>query len=336
MGAVHDRDRNTRGRVVRVGRAVADEAGIVVSLGERLGHLDRHGVGEVDDRVLHERHRDAVVHAPNLRSEGHVVERHVGRSRSGVLADRLRGEAARPLGDEQRVAVHADAAGVRRERAKLLDETDDLAGELVGDKHAAERVGLAGLGAALDAVVVAPPTGLGIAEEVALEVHAGAIRPLLVTETLEWTIRLGNGVDRGLTALHGGGLLGNGFDLLRGSGTLDHGTHLEFLGTGTLQKLDLRAELVGLLLQAAERRLLLLAHGLGGSLALGGVLGHRFHLGDDGGQFFEQCLDLVHGEKLLSRVRQFVCRYPEPMSRGREPRSYGRVAVKDFRFTSRE
>ena len=33
-----------------------------------------------------------------------------------------------------------------------------------------------------------------------------------------------------------------------------------------------------------------------GGFALGGVLGHRFHLSDDGGQFFKQGFNLVHEE----------------------------------------
>jgi len=98
------------------------------------------------------------------------------------------------------------------------------------------------------------------------------------------------------TAGASSGLLG-GLGLLDSLGrgtTLQHGAEFQLLRLHPLQELNPLAELVGLRLKAAERRLLLFAHGLGGSLTLGRVIGHRLHLGDNGGQFVEQCLDLVH------------------------------------------
>ena len=126
--------------------------------------------------------------------------------------------------------------------------------------------------------------------------------------------------DNPATALHDGGLLGGlgGYDLLGGSTTLQHRTQLQFLRLHASQELNPLAELVGLGLKAAKAGLLLFRHGLRGSLTLGRVIGHRLHLGDNGGQFFEQCLDLVHEDG--SCVRGVATNRRLPRTYGASPR----------------
>jgi len=140
-------------------------------------------------------------------------------------------------------------------------------------------------------VIDAPPTGLGIAEHVATQMHASAVRRLGGTERLERAVAHG---DRGDGSLLHGSLLGSSLlDRLGRSTALEHGTQFEVLCLDGTQELDLRAELVSTLGQRAERRLLLRVHR--GGVALGRSLAHRLHLGNDSGEFVEQCLDLVHG-----------------------------------------
>jgi hypothetical protein len=274
-------------------RAVTDEARVVERLAERLRRLDGHGIGEVDHRVLQQRVRGAVRHAPNLRVEFDVVERDIALRDLDVLADRAGREAAGATGVDERVGVHVDPLGLLREHAKLLDKPDDLRAEFGAGEDTAESVDATGLSPALDTVIVAPPTGLGIAEHVALDVHPGPVGPLGrigAAERLEGAVRLRHGV---VTLLHGRLLRLGGLDHLGGSRTLQHGTQFDFLRLHPLQELDPLAELVGPLLQRPQRGFLLLGHR--GVVALGGTFGHRLHLGDDSGEFVEQCLDLVHG-----------------------------------------
>ena len=280
--------------------AVTDEAGVVEGFAERLGHFDSHRVGEVDHRVFEQRVRGAVRHAPNLRVQLDVVERHVGLRHLDVLADRASGEPAGATRINERVAVHHSPLRVLREHAKLLDEPDDLIAEFGARENAAERVDAAGLGAALNAVILAPPTGLGIAEHVALQVHSRAVRGLGVLERAEVVVRLRHGILGSL--FHCGLLHLGGLDRLGGGGTLQHGPQFRFLHLHALQELNPLAELVGALFEAAEAGLLLLGHRRG-LFALGGVLGHRLHLGDNGSQFIEQSLELFDSHVSVSCVR---------------------------------
>ena len=305
VGAVDDRNRHAGRAVVESPVAGADEPGIVEGFGKRLGHLDRHRIRKVNHGIFHERHRDAVVDAPQLRRELHVIERGIRGRGSGVLTNRPSGKATRPTSNQHLALAHRDVPSFGREHAELVHKPDDFAGQLGAGQHATERIDAARLGASLDAVVSTPPASLFVAEQRGLDGHARTVRPLLALETAKGPVILRHGKHLG-TALHGGGLLG-GLGLLDALGrgtTLQHGAEFQLLRLHALQELDSLAELVGTLLKAAKRRLLLLVHGLGGSLTLGGVLGHRLHLGDNGSQFVEQCLDLVHEVSLLVRVRR--------------------------------
>ena len=150
----------------------------------------------------------------------------------------------------------------------------------------------AGLRPTLDVVIGTPPASLGVAENVAADMLAGAVGGFRGAERLEFAVA-GDGEHLAAGLGHGGGLLlGGGLDLRGGSGTLQNRPHLLLLRGEPLAESDLVLELVGAGFKAAERRFLLLAHR--GGIALGGSLGHRLHLGDDGGEFVQQLLDLVH------------------------------------------
>ena len=315
--AVVDRDRHADRAVIHGTGTRADEASVVEGFGVSLGHLDRHRIGKVDHRVLDQRHGHAVIDAPELGDELHVVERHVAGGRSRVLADRASRQAAGATGDEQRVTVHRDVAGVGRERTELLHEPDDLAGELIIGQHTAERVDAASLGTALDAVIHAPPPSLVIIEETGTNRHASTVGTLLGAEATQGTRRLRH---RKHSSLLHGSLLGGGFDLLGGSSTLQNAAEFQFLRLHASQELDPLLELVGPNFERPERRLLLFGHRLGGSLTLGGVLGHRLHLGDNGGQFFEQCLDLVHERRSCIRVHGNAIAFAYPETRSHAPK----------------
>ncbi len=225
-----------------------------------------------------------------------------------MLGDSIQEEVKQQPTEEQPLEAEAEAEVPAEEAVaeeEVVDDApDDLTGHLGVGQGTAKGVDAASLGTALDAVVLAPPASLGITEQGGLDAHARTVGPLFAAEALEGAMGLRNGVNLG-TAFHGGSLLG-GLGLLDSLGrgtTLQHGAKLKLLRLHPLQELNPLAELVGLRLKAAERRLLLFAHGLGRSLTLGGTFGQRLHLGDNGSQFVEQCLDLVHEVSLLCSGR---------------------------------
>ena len=142
-------------------------------------------------------------------------------------------------------------------------------------------------------MIDAPPTGLGIAELVALQVHASTVGPLFGVGTLESLEATGGTGDSVVAIFHGGGLLDlGGFDGLGGGSPLDDGTQFDLLGFDPLEQFDLLTQLGGAGLKRPQGRFLLFAHR--GGIALGGRLGGRFHFSDHGGEFVEQLLELVH------------------------------------------
>ena len=141
-------------------------------------------------------------------------------------------------------------------------------------------------------MIDAPPTGLGIAERVALQVHSGTVCPLFGVGTLESLESAAGTGDSVVSVFHNGLLDLGGFDGLGGRGPLNHGTQFDLLGLDPLEQFDLLTQLGSTGLKRPEGCFLLFAHR--GGIALGGHLAGGFHFGDHGGQFVEQLLELVH------------------------------------------
>ena len=144
-------------------------------------------------------------------------------------------------------------------------------------------------------MILAPPPRVGIAEHIALEVHARTVGGLGVLEGTEVTVVLRNCV---LTLFHG--LLLGGLDGLGGSGTLQHAAKFLLLGRDVFEEVDLGLDRVGTGDERAERVFLSGHRRRVAAFAFtsGSLFGFhsRLNLSGHVRQFVQQCLDLVHGD----------------------------------------
>ena len=279
-------------------------------------------IAQREHGVLQKLRRNPVGNGHLFGDQLHAVPTRVGIRDARVLADEVGLEASDATGHDERVRLHVHVAGVLGEHTVLLDKDDQLVENFLIDENAAEAVHAFAHRAAVDhAVICAPAGSVRVTEKLGLVEHAGAVRTLFGVGTLEATETTGTRKVV-INLRHGSALLGrsggrNGSH--RSGGRLvQNSAKFEFLRCDRLVELDAVANLFSTLAEAANllllrlflfdvlfRRLglgLVLLHaGLVGGVRLDlGVLDATLflegaHLGEDGGEFVEELLDLGRG-----------------------------------------